>query len=241
MQNLQPALVLKIFSFLGICSVPSMCLGFNLIVSIICCCFLIATPNVSSGSSSTEILLCFFSLSSLLPPVSALFHPEHMGSPLSAWSSVSWPFVAGCCSQVSPCIHDQPGEGMWKSQVVLGRCLVNVACGSWGKKWHFCCVVAKHELQAAEHSCILLLASSLHLLEAGVSCDGWLVFPDLFHFVSRWAFLPKQTAPAVNTPVSILTVMRTSMPSSTVSCHDLFCILLSVRPSCLYSLAELGA
>lgn len=118
---------------------------------------------------------------------------------------------------------------MWKSQLVVRRCLVNVACGSWGKKLHFSCVAARHDLQAAEHSRILLLASRLHLLKAGVSCGGRLLFlPDFFHFVSRWAFLPKQTAPAVNTPVLILTVMRTSMPSSTVSCHDSLCILLSV-------------
>lgn len=178
MQNLQPALELEIFCFLGICSVPSMGLGLNLLVSIICCCFLIAALNGSSGNSSTEILLCF-SLSSLLPPVSALFHPDHMGSPLSAWSSVSWPFVAGCRSQVSPCIYDQPGEGMWKSRLAFRRCLVSVACGSWGKEQHFCCVMAKHDLQAAEHSCILLLVSSLHLLGACVSCDGWPFLLDL--------------------------------------------------------------
>lgn len=116
--------------------------------------------------------------------------------------------------------------------------------GLWvmGEKLHFCCVMARQDLQAAEHTVVsrfycLLLAFRLHVLEAGVSCDGWLLFlPNLFHFVSRWAFLPKQTAPVVNTPALILTVMRTSMPSSTVSCHDPLCILLSV-PFFLLSVA----
>lgn len=112
----QSALVLEIFGFLEIWGVPSRCLGLNFIVSVICCCLLIATLNVSSGNSSAEILCS--SLFSLLPAFSALFHPDHMGSPLSAWSSVSWPFVAGCRSQVSPCIYDQPSEGMWESQLV---------------------------------------------------------------------------------------------------------------------------
>lgn len=158
-----------------------------------------------------------------------------MGSPLSAWSSVSWPFVAGCRSQVSPCIYDQPGEGMWKSQLVVRRCLVTVACGSWGKKLIFVVLWPDTISRLLSTQLCLALVSSRHLLEAGVSCDGWLlILPDLFHFVSRWAFLPKQTAPAVNTPVLILTVMRTSMPSSTVSCHDPFCILLSVSAFLLW-------
>lgn len=89
------------------------CLGLSQIVSVICYCLLIATLNVSSGDSSTEILLCF-PLFALLPPVSAVLHPDHMGSPLSAWSSVSCPLVAGYDSQVSPCVYDKPSEGMWE-------------------------------------------------------------------------------------------------------------------------------
>lgn len=72
--------------------------------------------------------------------------------------------------------------------------------------------------------CLLLQS---HLLD--VSSDRRLLFlPDVVHSASRWAFPLKQTAPVVNTPDSILTAMRTSMPSSTVSCPHPTWMLLCV-------------
>ena len=222
---------------------PARCLGLNRIVSVICYCLLIATLSGSSGDSSTEILLCS-PLFSLLPPVSALFHPDHMGSPLSARSSVSRPLVAGYDSQVSPCIYDQPSEGMWELRPdgceKVPRWTRPV--DRWGETTFLLCLPETQSPGRWANSSIstfycLLLAFSLHLLEAGVRCDGWLLFlPDLVRSVSRWAFLLKQTAPVVNTPALILTVTRTSMPSSTVSCpHPVWMLFV---PFLLLSVAD---
>lgn len=118
-------------------------------------------------------------------------------------------------------------------QIAVRRC--HGEHGLWivGEKLRFYCVCQRHDLWAnssiSTFYC-LLPAFSLRLLGAGISCGGWRDFlPDLVHsVVSRWAFPLKQTAPVVNTPALILTAMRTSMPSSTVSCHHPVWMPLSV-------------
>lgn len=53
------------------------------------------------------------------------------------------------------------------SLLVVRRCLRERGLWILGEKLHFCCVVARHDLQAAEHTVVswfycLLLSSSLH-------------------------------------------------------------------------------
>lgn len=119
-------------------------------------------------------------------------------------------------------------------QIGVRRCLGGHGLWVVGEKLHFYCVCERGDSRPLSRQLIstcycLLHPFSFHLLEAGVSCDEWLLFlPDLVCSVSRWAFPLKRTAPVVNTPALILTVMRTSMPSSTVSCHHPAWKLLSV-------------
>lgn len=179
----------------------------------------------------------FFPLFS--PPVSALFHPDHMGSPLPAWSFVSRSLVAGYDSQVPPSIYDQPGEGMWelRPDSCVKRCLRE--CGLWERNCVF--IVSARDMISwllSRQLCLsILLSASCPVWQvSGVSYDGWLFLPDLVCSVFRWAFPLNQIAPVVNIPALILTVMRTSMPSSTVSCRHPVQMLLSV-PFCFKDLS----
>lgn len=170
-----------------------------------------------------------------------------MGSPISARGSFSRPLVAGYDPQVSSCIYDQPREGTWElwadwcEKMVMwtrpvacegeNRFLLEVpdvvsAEGKTSGYWANSSILA--------FCCLFFLSSSQ---SSGVSCDGQLLFPLTLSIVfSRWAFPLKQTAPVVNTLVLISTVMRTSMPSSTVSCSHFLWVLLYV-PFLLFSVA----
>lgn len=187
-----------------------------------------------------------FFFPSLPHPVSAIFHPDYVGSPISAWGPVSRPLVAGYDPQVSSCIYDQPREGMWElwadrcEKMVMWTWPVayegeNIFLVGVPEMWS----LLRARSQAAEQTarsqafCCLFFLSSPPW--SGFSCDGQLLFlPDLVHCISRWAFPLNQTAPVVNTLVLISTAMRTSMPSSTVSCSH---SLLLYVPFLLFSVA----
>lgn len=164
-------------------------------------------------------------------PLFPLFFPSFCALPPRSHGEPSFGMkfcpMTLCCWLLFPSISARLWPTWWRYVGITVGCeKVPGECGLWvmGEETTF--LLCRGQTWSPGCRAQLYLASRLYLLEAGVSCDGWLLFlPDLFHFISRWAFLPKQTAPAVNTPVLILTVMRTSMPSSTVSWP--LCILLS--------------
>lgn len=148
--------------------------------------------RLSSGDSSTEILLC-----SRFPPLPPQF--------LRSSTQITW----GALFRHEVLSRDPLLLAMIPKYLRASMTNLVKVCGN-----------------DTTFYCLLLQS---HLLEAGVSSDGRLLFlPDVVYSASRWAFPPKQTAPVVNTPASILTAMRTSMPSSTVSCPHPTWMLLCV-------------
>lgn len=143
-----------------------------------------------------------------------------------------------CCWLWSPSIFVHLWPTLWRYVGTLGRPVwengyVNMACGLWGRKYIFTgsardMVSAEGKISGCWADSSILAFCCLFFLSlspwSGISCDGQLLFPlTLSTVFSRWAFPLKQTAPVVNTLVLISTVMRTSMPSSTVSCSHFLC------------------